>query len=68
MSRNQSPKHYIEILPAALLAQRSAWQEIAHSLPRGAYLLVANKAQSHLMQKLARLLRRRGRTVKVWFW
>jgi len=60
-------KHYIEIMPAALLPQRSAWREVAQSLPRGAYLLVANEEQSHFMQKLARFLSQQGRVVKICF-
>ncbi len=67
MNRKQPKKHYIEIIPAALLPQQNSWAEMAQALPPGAYLLIANEELSYFMQKLARLLSQQGRVVKVWF-
>ena len=68
--KRETPKHYIEILPAACLPQRDTWQKLARSLPVGACLLVANrndKGQSRLMRALAGDFRRKGRRVVVWY-
>jgi len=68
--KRETRKHYIEILPAACLPQRDAWQKMARSLPAGACLLVANpddKMQTRLMQALAEAFRRKGRRVVLWY-
>jgi hypothetical protein len=61
--------HPIEILPAALLPQRAAWQGVARALPADGCLLVTqpdNQPQIALMLKLTRLWRRQGRQVVLW--
>jgi hypothetical protein len=68
--KKEAHKHYIEILPAACMSQRGAWQELARSLPVGACLLVTNlndRGQTRLMQTLAQAFRRKGRRVVVWY-
>lgn len=67
--RTEPYKHYIEIMPAALLSQRRAWQEKANSLPVGACLLITNskdKQQTELMQTLSQSFREKGRLVVIW--
>ena len=62
-------KPYIEIMPAALLSQRKAWQKIARSLPASACLLVTNPndtQQAQFMHSLAQSFREKGRQVIVW--
>ncbi len=62
-------KHHIEILPAALLSQRRAWQGKARCLPVGACLLITdpkNKEQTALMQSLTRSFRKKGKQVFLW--
>lgn len=63
------PKSHIEILPAALLYQRQAWQQKAEALPAGTCLLVADRCKSEqmqFMQILAQLFREKGRQVILW--
>jgi hypothetical protein len=69
MMKQTAYKHYIEILPAAMLPQRRAWQNVAQSLPTGAYLLIANpkhQTQAKIMYKLTRLFRQKGKLVVIW--
>lgn len=64
-----SVKHHLEILPAALLHARDAWQNVARSLPTGACLIVTNpqnRQQVKFMLKLARLFRSKGKQVTIW--
>ena len=68
--KRETRKHYIEILPAACLAQRGTWRKMARSLPAGACLLVANpndKGQTRLIQVLAEAFRQKGRRALVWY-
>jgi len=59
-------KHHIEIFPAALLAQRELWQQAAHSLPAGTYLLVTGEQPLQAMRTITQSLRQRGREVIIW--
>jgi len=62
-------KPFIEILPAALLSQRQAWQEKARTLPAGTCLLVVDRhksGQTQFMQMLAQSFREKGRQVVLW--
>lgn len=64
------PKSHIEILPAAMLSQRQAWQQKAEALPAGTCLLVADRCKSEqmqfIMQILAQSFREKGRQVVLW--
>jgi hypothetical protein len=67
--RRRAYKHHIEILPAAMLPQRGAWQNLVRSLPTGACLLVTNpenQKQTRLMLELTRCFREKGRQVVIW--
>ncbi len=62
-------KHYIEIMPAVYLLKRKPWQKVAHSLPKGSYLLVTNpnnREQTKLMQMLSQSFREKGKQVVIW--
>lgn len=62
-------KSYLEILPAAFLSQRHAWQGLASSLPSGACLLVAdpnNREMAGVIRTLAQFFREKGRRVVIW--
>ena len=64
--RKRSSKHYIEILPAALLPKRRAWQPLADSLPEGAWLLVLpthNNEINQVILGLAEALKEKGKRV-----
>jgi hypothetical protein len=66
--KKRSSKHYIDILPAALLPQRMAWQTVADGLPEGVWLLVLPKNNDETYQvfhNLARNLEKRGKGVAV---
>jgi hypothetical protein len=67
--RRRTYKQHIEILPAALLPQRGAWQSLTRSLPTGACLLITNTEnhqQTQLMLDLTRSFREKGRQVVIW--
>ena len=67
--RKRCYKHYIEIMPAAYLLKRKAWQQVAHLLPIGSYLLVTNpnnREQTKLMQMLSQSFREKGKQVVIW--
>jgi hypothetical protein len=65
----RTAKHYLEIMPAACLSQRSHWRQAAQSLPYGGCLLVTDSRkpkQARLFQALIPYLRQKGRSVLVW--
>jgi hypothetical protein len=67
--RKRAYKHHIEILPAALLSRRRAWQGLTDSLPIGVCLLVTNPEnpkQTQFMLDLTRCFREKGRQVVIW--
>lgn len=67
--KTEAYKHYIEILPAALLSQRGTWQQAARSLPVGACLLITNpkdKEQTELMRALVHPFHEKGKRVFIW--
>jgi hypothetical protein len=60
---------HLEILPAAFLSNRKAWQNTVRSLPSGACLIVINpknQQQVKLMLNLAWLFRSKGKKVVIW--
>ena len=67
--KTEAYKHYIEILPAALLSQRRARQPITRNLPAGSCLLITNpnnKEQTKLMQTVTQSFRQQGKQVFFW--
>lgn len=67
--KRQSTIHPIAIFPAAYFWRQGAWQEVARTLPRDAWLLVLPTETGKLRQMvltLAGRLRGRGKRVVVW--
>jgi hypothetical protein len=67
--KSQPSKLYLEILPAAMLSQRRAWQGVARNLPLGGYLIVVdtkNQFQADLARRITRTLKQKGRQVVIW--
>ena len=69
MSRKEN-KHYLEIMPAAMLSHRRAWQGVARGMPPGGYLIVVNpksQQQINLARRLTRNLQQEGKQIVLWF-
>jgi hypothetical protein len=67
--RKRAYKHHIEILPAAQLLQRKAWQTLGDDLPEGAWLLILPKNNNSICQiilGLAKALEEKGKRVVLW--
>ena len=66
--KKRRSKHYIEVLPAALLPHRKAWQTVGESLPEGSWLLVLpthNDEVNQVMLALAKALKEKGKRVVI---
>ena len=67
--KKRENKHYLEIMPAAMLSRRRAWQGIASGMLPGGCLIVVdtkNQFQTNLAKRVARTLRQKGKQVVIW--
>ena len=62
-------KHYLELMPAAMLSSRRSWQGVANRMPPGGCLIVVNTKnpfQADLARRVTQTLKQKGKQVVVW--